>query len=101
MSRVKAGAERAFAAVLALGIAGLLSVPAQGAQWQFDPRVGLGGTYDDNYLLGSRPQDKFSVSGARLDASLQLTRTTPTTALLFVPRIASSYFPSHQQDDAR
>ena len=100
MSRAKAGAERAFAAVLALWIAGLLSVPAQGAQWQFDPRVGLGGVYDDNYLLGSRAQDKFSVYGANLDASLQLTRTTPTTTILFVPRLWSSYFPGHHEDDA-
>jgi hypothetical protein len=100
MSRPKAGAGRAFAAMLASWIGGTLSVPAQGAQWQFDPRVGFGGTYDDNYLLGSTAQNKFSVYGARLDASLQLTRTTPTTVILFVPRLRSSYFPSHHEDDA-
>jgi hypothetical protein len=100
MSRAKAGAGRAFAAMLASWIGGTLSVPAQGAQWQFDPRVGFGGTYDDNYLLGSTAQNTFSVYGARLDASLQLTRTTPTTTILFTPRLRSSYFPSHHEDDA-
>jgi len=100
MSRAKAGAERAFAAVLALWIAGLLSVPAQGAQWQFDPRLALTGQYDDNYRLGSLPADTFSTYGGNLDASFAVKRTTPTTNMLFVPRLWSSYFPSHQEENS-
>jgi hypothetical protein len=87
-------------AVWAVAICAGLSVQAQGQQYKFDPRIQVTGLYDDNYRLDGTGSPKISVEGSTLDASIALQRLTPTTSVMFVPRIWSSYFPGHTEEDS-
>jgi hypothetical protein len=74
-----------------------LAGPACAADWHWDPRIEVGGVYNDNFRLTGN--DKISVTGAELDAALQISALTPTTEFRLVPRIRSEFFPSdHDQN---
>jgi hypothetical protein len=95
-----ARAKRALSAVSLATMAAALCAQTEAAQWQYDPRVVFTGTYDDNYRLDGPPLGKVDVHGGSLEASLQVQRTTPTTNLLFIPRLWSSYFPGRTEENA-
>jgi hypothetical protein len=100
MQRFACAGRRALTLLWVLAIWAAPFVPADAQQWKFDPRVALSSQYDDNYRLDSPPVKSISVYGSSLDASIQLQRITPTTTVMFVPRIWSSYFPGNTEVDS-
>ena len=87
-------------AAAGLGAALAATVTAQASNWDFNPRVEIGGMYNDNYRLAQAAADKINVSGATLDAQLGMRLLTQTSEIALVPRITSSYFPNDTQDES-
>lgn len=85
----------------AVALAGSLCVwqPAA-ASWDFNPRVEVGGTYNDNYRLAQDALDKIHVSGALIDAQLAMRSLTPTSEISIEPHIRSSYYPNDHEDQS-
>jgi hypothetical protein len=88
------GAQRPVAALLA----GVLSMGAGAADWQFNPTVEAGYLYDDNFRL-SAPGSEIDVQGALLDAQLELLNLTQAGEFSFTPRIRTTYFPDQRELD--
>ena len=65
---------------------------ALATDWTTRPRVEVAGVYDDNYLLSRDSADPLAVSGAEVDAQLQLSGATPRSNATLTPRIRSSVF---------
>ncbi len=76
------------------------AMTARSASWQFNPRVEVGGTYDDNYLLGSLPSQETSVAGPFIDAQLELQAQTPLSTLSIVPEVHATLYPGHSDDQS-
>lgn len=87
---------RPLAGVLAACLCPLMS---HGANWSFDPRVEVGGQYDDNYRL-LPPGYHQSVSGAFGDARVDIHTVDPVNELRFSPGVRSAWFPNSSDDDS-
>lgn len=101
----RSGDERGARLAGTLVAAGLLyaaiSAPGRAAtNWNFDPRVEVGGTYDDNYLLGEVPADQTAVSGPFVDAQVGLHGVSPRNDILITPEIHSTLYPGHSEDQS-
>ena len=72
---------------------------ADAADWRFEPRVELGGVYDDNYGLSSVSADELEVYGPLADLQLALIRRSPLDDLSLVPRFNATYFPDAKESD--
>lgn len=70
---------------------------ASAADFRFEPRVEVGGIYNDNYRLNSVTED--SVKGALADVSMRMRSVTPTSDFSLTPRIRATYFPDDREDD--
>jgi hypothetical protein len=93
--------EPGWRAALLAAVAALGGVQvAHSSNWDFNPRVELGGLYNDNYRLAEDAADKVHVGGALLDASVGIRLLTQTSEIALVPRITSNYFPSDTADDS-
>ena len=82
------------------GVALMACEAAHASNWDFNPRIELGGMYNDNYRLAQDAADKIHAGGALLNASVAVRLLTQTTEISLVPRINSQYFPSDTQDDS-
>jgi hypothetical protein len=89
------------AAVTGVSLAAL-SVGAElsAANWDFNPRIEFGGTYNDNYRLAQSSANRTQVSGPLLDAQFGLRSLTPRSELSVVPRVHATYFPADHQDQS-
>lgn len=85
---------------IALGAGALVGLTAgAGADnWEFLPRVELGGTYSDNYRLADIPDQELEVYGPYIDAALAMDFMSQTSKLDITPRIRSDYFPTDHAD---
>jgi hypothetical protein len=73
---------------------------AQAANWDFQPRVELGGTYSDNYRLAEQGQPKISLAGPLVDAELGFHLIEPTSDVAIIPRIRSTWFPGNSAEQS-
>ncbi len=87
------GAARAVLLVTA----GLACAVSSAADWQVNPRLSVGGTYDDNYLMDSDAQ-ALSVSGADIEGQLDLRRLTQTGSVTLTPRVNASFYDESSED---
>jgi hypothetical protein len=85
-------------AAAALGC--LVASVSQGAAWQFDPRLSLYGTFDDNRQLDSIGNNN-SVTGLIYEVALPVTGQWPRTRVTVTPRVRGTNFfgDSDQNDD--
>ncbi|HKQ82092.1 MAG TPA: outer membrane beta-barrel protein [Steroidobacteraceae bacterium] len=81
----------------ALGLSVFVVGAADAADYRFEPRVELGGMYNDNYRLA--PDNEDSVQGGLADVSLRLRSVTPTSDFNLTPRVRATYFPDDSEDD--
>ncbi len=95
-----AAAQRSGTVVAGAVILMIGAMTARSASWQFDPRVELGGTYDDNYLLGDLPSQEVAVGGPFIDAQLELQAQTPLSTLSIDPEVHATLFPGHSDDQS-
>jgi hypothetical protein len=80
-------------------LAGILAVPAVGADWEINPKIEGGYLIDDNYRL-SQPGEEIEVSGPLVDAELELRALMPTSEFSFKPRVRGTYFPDESEFDS-
>ncbi len=93
-------ARRAAAVALAVSASlGGVQV-AHSDSWDFNPRIELGGLFNDNYRLANDSPDQVHAEGALLDASLGIRLLTQTSEISLLPRITSNYFPDDHTDDS-
>jgi len=71
----------------------LTASAARADQWQFNPRVELGGETDSNYLLVPT-SSATSVSGGFGNVLLELRDIGQTTEFRFAPGVYATYFPN-------
>jgi hypothetical protein len=84
---------------LGLAAAAVLDIGgADAADWHWDPRVDVGGNYDDNYGLGSAAgAQSVSVAGSIVDARLRASIAEPSTQFEITPRLRSIDYPGHSE----
>jgi len=68
-------------------------------EWEFDPRVVVGGLYDDNHRLDDVAADKIAVYGTQADAGVTIHGLWPTWDFILIPYASDSYFPGHTNQD--
>src|SRR5262245_8681266 len=88
---------RAVRVALFASSVGLLANIAGAADYRIEPRVELGGIYNDNYRLSSA--DENAISGAMADAQVRWRAVTPTSEFAITPRIVATYFPDDRNED--
>jgi len=68
--------------------------------WTYDPRIEVGGTYDDNYLLGEAPADQIAVAGPFVNAAVDLHGATPRNDFVLTPQVHATLFPGHSDEQS-
>jgi hypothetical protein len=81
--------------------ASLLTVGAAHADnWDFEPRVELGGQYNDNYRLAESGTPKIPAYGMLADIAMGFALLNQRSELDIVPRVHSSFFPDDHEDQS-
>lgn len=91
---------RRLYAVLGAGALIGLTAEAPAENWNFLPRIEVGGTYNDNFRLAQDSADKAAVYGPYIDASFNASLLSQLSKLEIVPRVHSTYFPSDTADES-
>ncbi len=84
----------------ALGYAASSAPGRAATNWTYDPRIEVGGTYDDNYLLGEIPADQTAVSGPFVNALVALHGASPRNDFVLTPQVHATLFPGHSDDQS-
>lgn len=91
---------RRFYVVLGAGALLGLVPGVRAANWEFLPRIEVGGTYNDNYRLAESSVGKLNVYGPYIDAQLSADLLSQRSKLEIAPRVVSTYFPSDHADQS-
>jgi len=112
-----ASRRRHSTALLGTVVAGFLPLligpgKAQADQFVFSPRVEVGATYNDNYLMSESTTPYVAggvlvpgtpvlkVGGPLVDALAEFSDTTPTNNLSIMPRVHATFFPGHSDQQS-
>ena len=68
--------------------------------WDFEPRVELGGQYNDNYRLAESGTPKIPAYGALADVAMGLALIGQRSEFDVVPRVHSSFYPDDHEDQS-
>ena len=81
-------------------LAGVLVAPgkARASNWEFEPRVEVGGLYNDNFRLIEHNQPEVQAYGVLADLAMGFSLIGQRSELDIVPRVHSSFFPDHRPD---
>lgn len=92
-------ASRARALVLGIGLVCTVA-EARAANWDWQPRLEAGALYADNWRLDEQKSQRINVGGAFLDAELDLHSITTQSDWAIEPRIHSTLFPGHSDQQS-
>jgi hypothetical protein len=83
-------------------LAGVLVAPgkARASNWDFEPRVEVGGLYNDNYRLIEHNQPKVQAYGVLADVAMGFSLIDQRSELDIVPRVHSTFFPDDHEDQS-
>jgi len=73
---------------------------AYAGNWDFEPRIELGGQYNDNYRLAESGTHKIPAYGVLADVAMGFALIDQRSELDIVPRVHSSFFPDDHQDQS-
>ncbi|HEY0341727.1 MAG TPA: hypothetical protein VGC34_13030, partial [Steroidobacteraceae bacterium] len=73
---------------------------ARADNWEFNPRVEVGGQYNDNYRLAESGTPKIPAYGTLVDAAMGFSLNSQRGELDIVPRVHSSFFPDDHEDQS-
>jgi hypothetical protein len=96
----RAAAARVALAGAALASAALLSGKARAGDWDFNPRIELGGEYNDNYRLAASDQPKIPAYGTDADVSLTERLIDPRYEFDITPHVHNTFFPDDHTDQS-
>ncbi len=80
--------------------AALLASRAHAAHWEFEPRIEVGGSYNDNYRLIENGQHKIQAYGLLADVATGFALISQRSELDITPRVHSSFFPDDHEDQS-
>lgn len=80
--------------------AALFAAKAHASQWEFEPRIELGGLYNDNYRLIQEGQSKVPAYGLLADVATGFALIDQRSELDIVPRVHASWFPNDHEDQS-
>jgi hypothetical protein len=83
-----------------LGTALVAPGRAQASNWEFEPRVEVGGLYNDNFRLIEHNQPKVQAYGLLADVAMGFSLISQRSELDFVPRVHSTFFPDDHEDQS-
>jgi hypothetical protein len=78
----------------------LAGTRAYADNWDFEPRIELGGEYNDNYRLAESGTPKIPAYGALADVAMGFVLIDQRSELDIVPRVHSSFFPDDHEDQS-
>ena len=78
----------------------LLANEAQASNWEFEPRIEVGGLYNDNYRLMETGQSKVPAYGMLADVATGFSLIDQRSELDIVPRVHASFFPDDHEDQS-
>lgn len=78
----------------------MVSKASAAANWDFNPFIEAGGTYNDNYRLAEQGSPKTHASGSLIDAELAMRLLDPRADISIIPRIRSTFLPDDHQDQS-
>jgi len=83
-------------------VAGVLAAPdkARASNWEFEPRVEVGGLYNDNYRLIEHNLPKVQAYGLLADVAMGFSLIDQRSELDIVPRVHSTFFPDDHEDQS-
>jgi hypothetical protein len=73
---------------------------AHASNWDFEPRVEVGGLYNDNYRMIEHNQPKVQAYGVLADVAMGFSLIDQRSELDFIPRVHSSFFPDDHEDQS-
>jgi hypothetical protein len=90
------------ALLVGAALAGVLVAPGKvrASNWDFEPRVEVGGLYNDNYRLIEHNQPKVQAYGLLADVAMGFSLIDQRSELDIVPRVHSSFFPDDHEDQS-
>lgn len=80
--------------------AALFATKAHASHWDFEPRIELGGLYNDNYRLIQQGQPKVQAYGLLADVATGFSLIDQRSELDIVPRVHASWFPDDHEDQS-
>jgi hypothetical protein len=96
----RAGGARAALAGATLASAAMLATKAHASEWDFNPRLELGGEYNDNYRLAGSNQPKVPAYGTLTDLSFTERLLDPRYEFDISPEIRNSFLPDDHSDQS-
>ena len=73
---------------------------ARAGNWDFEPRIELGGEYNDNYRLAESGTPKIPAYGPLADVAMGFAWIDQRSEFDVVPRVHSSFFPDDHEDQS-
>jgi hypothetical protein len=84
-----------------MAVGALLAVgKAYADNWDFEPRIEIGGQYNDNYRLAESGTPKIPAYGVLADIAMGIALIGQRSELDIVPRVHSSEFPDDHEDQS-
>jgi hypothetical protein len=77
-----------------------LAPGARADNWEFLPRIEVGGNYNDNYRMAVDSADALKVYGPYIDAQLNADWLSPRSKFEIIPRVRSDDFPTDHADQS-
>jgi hypothetical protein len=96
----RAGGARAALAGATLASAAMLATKAHAGEWDFNPRLELGGEYNDNYRLAGSNQPKVPAYGTLTDLSFTERLLDPRYEFDISPELRNSFLPDDHGDQS-
>jgi hypothetical protein len=96
----RAGGARAALAGATLASAAMLATKAHAGEWDFNPRLELGGEYNDNYRLAGSNQPKVPAYGTLTDLSFTERLLDPRYEFDISPELRNSFLPDDHSDQS-
>jgi hypothetical protein len=102
LSSRKASAVAVKAALAGVSLASTIGVGGKvhAASWDFNPRVELGGLYDDNYRMVPTTQPRVPAYGSIADVSFTERLLDPRYEIDLSPRVHNTFFPDDHTDQS-
>jgi hypothetical protein len=95
MSVIKQAIHKAYPGIV-LGL-GIISFPAAAAEMQYNPRVEVGVSYDDNANRSGTGANKVKTFGEDVDARLEVRGIEPTGEWRVTPAVEGAQYPGHSE----
>jgi hypothetical protein len=75
----------------------VVGAPVSGAEMQYNPRVEIGASYDDNANLAATGADKVKTFGANIDARLEVRSIEPAGEWRLTPAVQGADYPGNSE----